>query len=120
MDRRFPNNNNKKSLSDSIRDRINEWLNPNQVNDRIEMVFNEELEEAIENVRPEIKNICQESVKKLFDQFSANDLIFNKDIIKDKLNEQLIEAMDYWSDEIKETLYELLDAELKESKIKIN
>jgi len=104
------------SFTDTLRLRINKWLTNDQVEPRLEQVFNEELELAIEEVRPEIIMICKDAVKNAVKGFSVDKVIIKPERISELLDGHFESAIDTYEDEIQEQLFNQLSDELKQVK----
>jgi len=104
-------------MIEALRKKIKAWLDGGNADYLVEKVISSEMSDAIEAVRPEIKAICQESVRKAVDDLKAEGVLLDKNKMGRLLNDAFEESMDTYSDEIEETLYEQLIVELKASKI---
>ena len=102
---------------DKLRDKMNAWLNSGRGDDLIERAIIDEMEKAVEEVLPEIRELCRSAVRKAVDELKAEEIVFDNDKLTRNLNDSLNDSMVTYSDEIEETLYEQLVAELKEVKI---
>jgi hypothetical protein len=104
-------------MMDKLRDKMNAWLNSGRGDDLIERTISEEMCNAIDEVIPEIRELCRSAVRKAVDELKAEDIVFDKDKLARNLNDSLNDSLVTYSDEIEETLYDQLVAELKEVKI---
>lgn len=104
-------------MIEALRKKIKAWLDGGNADYLVEKVISSEMVNAIEEVRPEIKAICRESMQKAVDDLKAEGILLDKNKMGRLLNDAFEESMDTYSDEIEETLYEQLIVELKASKI---
>ena len=105
------------TITNTLRDKINSFLNSGDIDAKLNRVIDEEMESAIEAVRPEIVKICEDCVNDAVKQIKLQKHIIDPDVIKGMLNDELSNAMDTWEDEIHETMMEVLIEELKTSSI---
>lgn len=105
------------NITNTLRDKINSFLNGGNIDKHINEVIDEEMGNAIESVRPEIKKICEDGVKDAITQIKLKKTIIDPKLITSMLNDELSNAMDTWEDEIHEAMMGVLLDELKNSSI---
>ena len=106
-----------KQFVDSLRKKINNFLNGGDAQDKVDGIFREEMDQALEEVRPEIADICKTSVRAAIIDLKTDGILFDKKKLASMLNDELENAMDHWEEEIKEAMADVLVAEIKTSRI---
>ena len=109
-------------LGDKIRSSINRWLAGEKVGDEIESrisgIMSDELDNAIELHRSEIKNICEAAVGKVFSDIRTGDIpVISSEKLSELLQEHFETAVECYEDEIQTQLFEKLTEELKDVKL---
>ena len=105
------------TITNKLRESIRNWLNGGDSDAIVNREFESEIHNAIDEVRPEIKEICRSYVRQMIDEIKVAGLVFNKDRVAKLLNDQLECTIDTYEDEIQEIIYDQLREELKTVKI---
>lgn len=105
------------TIANKLRESLKNWLNGGDSDTIVNREFEAEIQNAIDEVRPEIKEICRASVRQIIDDLKVTGLVFNKDRVAKLLNDQLECTIDTYEDEIQEIIYDQLRVELKTVKI---
>lgn len=104
------------ALVDKLRDMINNFLNNGTAEDKVRVMAEEELDDALEQLRPELRKKIDTAVKGAMDRLNVDFVIDEKEI-RQILTSKTVEIIEEdESEEIQGTIVERLCEQLKESK----
>ena len=105
------------SLVDGLRKTVNEFLSGGNAEAQVERAFEQEMDTALEEVRPEIQEICKTSIRTALDSISTKGVMLNEELITRLMNDEVEQMFSIYDNEIEASLAESLLAELKNVKI---
>ena len=87
----------------------------------LQQVVEDEMSVAIEEARPQIKELCKIYISNVIEELSVEKAVKSSFTSRDfgrKIDEQLEETLEYYDDEIRDILWEILSDKLKKSSLK--